>query len=73
MKLNNNMVNKLRGLNDQELWKEIQNMASSYGIKLPDKTPNATELSKVREALNIGEINTMEAMRMLNDFKRRQG
>ena len=73
MKLNNNMVNKLRGLNDQELWKEIQRMASSYGIKLPDKTPNTTELSKVREALNIGEINTMEAMRMLNDFKRRQG
>lgn len=73
MKLNQNIVAKLRGLNDEALWQEIRGMASSYGVKLPDKTPTAAELNKVREALNIGEISTADAMRMLNEYKRRQG
>lgn len=72
MKLNNNIVNKLRGLDDDALWREIREMASSYGLKLPDKTPTASELSKVRDALNIGEISTVDAMRLLNEYKRRK-
>ena len=73
MKLDQKLVTRLKGLNDEALWHEIRGMASSYGVKLPDKTPTAAELSKVRAALNIGEINTMDAMRMLNEYKRRQG
>ena len=73
MKLNNNMLNKLRGLDDEALWREIKTMASSYGLKLPDKAPSASELKKVREALDIGEISTADAMRLMNEYKRRQG
>ena len=73
MKLNNNMLNKLRGLDDEALWREIRTMASSYGLKLPEKTPNAGDLKKVRDALDIGEISTADAMRLMNEYKRRQG
>ncbi len=72
MKLNKNMVEKLQGLDDNALWCEIRNMAASYGLKLPDKTPTEAELRKVREALQIGEISTTDAMRLVNEYKRRQ-
>ena len=72
MKLNQDIVKRLSGLDDRALWQEIRRMAEGYGLKLPDATPAAGELSKVREALCVGEISTAEAMRMVNEYKRRR-
>jgi hypothetical protein len=73
MKLNQDLVNRLCGLDDEALWAEIRSIATNYGLKLPDKTPTAAELAKVRGALNLGEIRTADAMRLVNEYKRRQG
>ena len=72
MKLNQDMVKRLCGLDDGALWAEIRKIAGGYGLKLPDKTPTKAELRKVREALNLGEIRTADAMRLVNEYKRRQ-
>lgn len=72
MKLNQDIVKRLQGLDDKALWQEIRKMAQSYGLKLPDATPATSDLCKVREALGVGEISTAEAMRLVNEYKRRQ-
>ncbi len=70
MKLNKTVTDRLRNLTDDELWAEIRKMAAGYGLCLPDKSPTSGELAKVREALNIGEINVGDAMRIVNEYKR---
>lgn len=72
MKLNKDIISRLQGLDDEALWREIRGMAKSYGLNLPDKTPTKGELEKVRSALSIGEISTAEAMRLVNEYKRRK-
>ena len=72
MKLNQDIVKRLQGLDDKALWQEIRKMAQGYGLKLPEATPAASDLCKVREALGVGEISTAEAMRLVNEYKRRQ-
>ena len=72
MKLNQDIVKRLQGLDDKALWQEIRKMAQGYGLNLPDTTPAASDLAKVRDALGVGEISTAEAMRLVNEYKRRQ-
>lgn len=72
MKLNQDMVKKLQGLDDAALWQQIRSMAEGYGLKLPEATPAAADLAKVRQALDAQHISTVEAMRMINEYKRRQ-
>ena len=72
MKLNQDIVKRLQGLDDRALWQEIRTMARGYGLSLPDVTPASSDLMKVRRALDIGEISTTEAMRLVNAYKRRQ-
>ena len=73
MKLNQDMVKRLCGLDDVALWAEIRKIAGGYGLKLPEKTPTEAELRKVREALCLGEIRTADAIKLVNEYKRRQG
>ncbi len=73
MKLNQDIVKRLQGLDDAALWQEIRKMAMGYGLSLPDVTPAPADLMKVRRALDIGEISTTEAMRLVSEYKRRQG
>lgn len=70
MKLNKSITDRLKNLTDEELWAEIRKMAAGYGLALPDKTPSASDLAKVRDALNIGEVNMTDAMRIVNEYKR---
>ena len=70
MKLNKSITDRLKNLTDDELWAEIRKMAAGYGLSLPDRTPSASDLAKVRDALNIGEVNMNDAMRIVNEYKR---
>jgi hypothetical protein len=70
MKLNKSITDRLKNLTDDELWAEIRKMAAGYGLSLPDRTPSAGDLAKVRDALNIGEVNMTDAMRIVNEYKR---
>ena len=70
MKLNKSITDRLKNLTDDELWAEIRKMAAGYGLALPDRTPSASDLAKVRNALNIGEVNMTDAMRIVNEYKR---
>ena len=70
MKLNKSITDRLKNLTDEELWCEIRKMAAGYGLALPDRPPSSTDLAKVRDALNIGEVNMNDAMRIVNEYKR---
>ena len=48
MKFTNDELLALAALPDDKLWAEIEKIASSYGIKLPDKTPSHEELEKLK-------------------------
>lgn len=70
MKLNKTVTDRLASLPDDQLWAEIRKMAAGYGLALPERSPTSEELDKVRSALNIGQINVGDAMRIVNEYKR---
>ena len=62
----------LTALPDDALWSEIKKMSSAYGLSLPDKTPSHEELEKLRSMFGgVGKLSLMQAMRVVNDIKRR--
>lgn len=70
MKFTNDELLALAALPDDKLWAEIEKIASSYGIKLPDKTPSHEELEKLRQIATCGKISMPEAMRLVNKYKK---
>lgn len=70
MKLNKEELERIAALNDDELWRTVVTMASSYGFKLPEKTPEHCELDRLRSAVNGSKLNLTEAIRLLNSYKK---
>jgi len=71
MKIDKTKLDAMLKLSDDELWAEIRSVASSKGIKMPEKTPSDTELKKVRSALaDADKLNLPTAMRLVNELKR---
>lgn len=71
MKFNKEQLDALIALPDDRLWAEIVRMARSYGFSLPDATPSHDELEKLRGTVRGANINAAEALRLLNDYRRR--
>ena len=71
MKLDREKMNRLAALSDGELWCEIRKMAGGYGFKLPDAVPSHGELEKLRGIMTAEKINTAEALRLVNDYRRK--
>lgn len=70
MRINKEELARIAALSDEELWRTVVTMASSYGFKLPEKTPEHSELEKLRATLNGSKLNVSEAVRLLNNYKR---
>lgn len=71
MKIDKSKLEAMVGLSDSELWCQIKSVAESHGVKMPDKQPNAEELSKVRAALSQADkLSLVTAMRMVNNLKK---
>ncbi len=71
MKIDKSKLEAIAKLSDRELWAEIKSVAEAHGVKMPDRQPSPTELSKVREALSEADkLSLTTAMRMVNNLKK---
>ena len=70
MKFDKDKLNELVALPDDELWKKVMEIGRSHGITLPEKTPQHSELEKLRSIARDGSrMNVGLAMKMLNKYK----
>ena len=71
MKFNKEQLDALIALPDDKLWGEIVIMARGYGFTLPEKTPDHAELEKLRDTVRGSKINATEALRLLNNYRKK--
>ena len=71
MKFNKEQLDALINLPDDALWAEIVRMAHNYGFTLPEKVPEHSELEKLRNTARGAKVNVTEALRMLNDYRKK--
>lgn len=71
MKFNKEQLDALIALPDDVLWSEIVKMAKGYGFSLPEKTPEHSELEKLRDTVRGKKINVSDALRMLNEYRKK--
>ena len=71
MKFNKEQLDALIALPDDALWAEIVRMAKSYGFSMPERVPDHGELEKLRDTVRGSKINTTEALRILNNYRKK--
>ena len=70
MKFDKDKLNELVSLPDDELWKTVVEIGKSHGFVLPSRTPEHSELEKLRSIANDGsKMNVALAMKMLSKYK----
>jgi hypothetical protein len=70
MRFDKDKLNELVSLSDEEMWKRIVEIGRTHGLSLPPKTPEHTELEKLRSIARDGsKINMSLAMKMLNKYR----
>ena len=73
MKIDKTELKRLSSLPDDLLWQEIVKLAGGYGFTLPKSTPKPSEMNRLRDALSGEKINALDAMRLLNTYKKGAG
>ena len=58
-------------LPDEKLWAEVVRIADMYGYSLPKETPSHTDLEKMRGAVRSDKINVSEALKLVNQYKKK--
>lgn len=71
MKINREKLEEMMKLSDEELWREVKRLSQSYGIRLNGKEPTKEEMKRLRSIASGGKINIGEAMKLVNEYKRR--
>ena len=71
MKFNKQQLDALIALPDDALWAEIVKMAKNYGFTMPEKTPEHSELEKLRNTARGANVNVTEALKMLNEYRKK--
>ena len=70
MKLDKNKLNELVSLPDDELWKKVVEIGKSHGFILPSKTPEHSELEKLRSIARDGaKMNVASAVKLMSKFR----
>ena len=70
MKLDRDKLNELVNLPDDELWKKVVEIGRSHGFVLPEKTPEHSELEKLRSIARDGaKMNVASAIRILSKYR----
>lgn len=70
MQINREMLAKMAGMNDAELWAQIRAVAENYGYTLSEKQPTHAELEKMRSLMRGDvQISPKDAMRLINQYK----
>lgn len=74
MKMDQKLIAELVALPDDELWRRIREMASAYGIKLPEATPPHETLAKLKGAVRgNGTLKMTEAASVIGRYMKEQG
>lgn len=74
MNLDAKKLEALTALDDTALWETVRSIAGTHGLSLPESTPSHEELERLRDACRgVGKISMLQAMRIVNDLKRRGG
>lgn len=71
MRFDKAKLEALASLPDDKLWAEVVRIADGFGYSLPKQTPPHTELEKMRNAVRSEKINVSDALRMVNQYKRK--
>jgi hypothetical protein len=70
MKFDKDKLLELVDLPDDELWKKVVEIGKTHGFALPEKTPNHTELEKLRSIARDGsKLNVTSAMKILTKYR----
>ena len=70
MKLNKEKIGALLNLDDAALWLEITSAAQKFGYTLPQSTPKAADMAKIRAAMREADkLSAMDVARLLSSFK----
>lgn len=70
MKFDKDKLNELVALPDDELWKTVVEIGKSHGFTMPTKTPEHSELEKLRSIARDGsKMNVGLAMKILSKYK----
>ena len=70
MKLDRDKLNELVHLPDDELWKQVVEIGRSHGFILPEKTPEHSELEKLRSIARDGaKMNVASALKILSRYR----
>lgn len=70
MKLDRDKLNELVSLPDDELWKKVVEIGKSHGFALPTKTPEHSELEKLRSIARDGaKMNVASALKILSKIR----
>ena len=73
MRIDKDKLDALCRMPDDELWCEVCKIAKSYGFTLPNNTPSKSDMQKLRGAVSAnGKINLANAVKILNEYKRRE-
>ena len=70
MRFNKEELARLASLSDEELWRTVVSMAAKYGFKLPEKTPEHSELERLRATIGASKLNLSEAVKLLNSYRK---
>ena len=61
----------LAAMPDDQLWAEVVRIADGFGYALPKQTPSHIDLQKMRDAVKSEKINVSEALKLVNQYKKR--
>lgn len=71
MRFDREKLEALAALPDEKLWAEVVRIADIYGYSLPKETPSHTDLEKMRGAVRSDKINVSEALKLVNQYKKK--
>lgn len=70
MRLDRDKLNELVNMPDEELWKKVVEIGKSHGFILPEKTPEHSELEKLRSIARDGaKMNVASALKILSKYR----
>ena len=68
MKIDKDKLKAMCEMSDAELWREIRGVAQRHGFTLPEKTPEHSEMEKMRGAMAGGAKLKLPGQKQFYEF-----
>ena len=71
MRVDKDKLAEMLAKDDESLWKEIRKIAKSHGLNLPEASPPASEMEKLRMTAKDGaKVNVSDAVKIINNYRK---